>query len=277
VLTGRGEHIHHGYYLSPSDTKEKAQVQLIELLLKSSALPTRSSVLDVGCGIGGTSRYLAKHHSCTVTGITISGRQVEIARRLTAEEAGTGQQELAATDFAPLDNGKVRFIELDAEKMGEYFSSPPNNATFDCVWISEAMSHLPDKELFFRNAYSLLNAKGVLVVADWFKAEGLTDAQMEADIKPIEDGMLLPPLCSIADYTAYAKKAGLSVFQEPLDISKNVSKTWDVSWSLVQSPSLWALALTQGRDAIAFLQAFRAMRRGFANGSFRYAVMVFQK
>lgn len=51
----------------------------------------------------------------------------------------------------------------------------------------------------------------------------------------------------------------------------------DISWSLVQNPSLWAFALSQGRDGIAFLQAFRAMRRGYANGSFRYAVVSFQK
>ena len=51
----------------------------------------------------------------------------------------------------------------------------------------------------------------------------------------------------------------------------------DISISLVSSPSLWALAFTQGRDFIAFLQAFKAMRRGYANGTFRYAVMAFQK
>ena len=51
----------------------------------------------------------------------------------------------------------------------------------------------------------------------------------------------------------------------------------DISWSLVQSPALWAFALAQGRDGLAFLQAFRAMRRGFTNGTFRYGVMVFQK
>ena len=58
---------------------------------------------------------------------------------------------------------------------------------------------------------------------------------------------------------------------DPLTISR------DITWSLVQSPSLWAFAFTQGRDGIAFLQSFRAMRRGYADGSFRYAVMAFQK
>ena len=89
--------------------------------------------------------------------------------------------------------------------------------------------------------------------------------------------MLLPPLRSQADYVKFAEMACLSVFAEPLDISQKVKKTWDLSLSLIQNPALWAFAITQGRDGLAFLQAFRAMRRGFANGTFRYAVMVFKK
>lgn len=243
MLTSRGEHIHHGYFLEPTDTKEQAQIRLIKLLLERSNLPAGGDVLDVGCGIGGTTRYLAKEHRCKVVGLTISGRQVEIAKELTAKEAAGDHQEDDEAEFTKLGNGGVRYVEQDAEKMGDYFSIPPNTATFDCVWISEAMSHLPDKELFFRNASALLNPGGKLVVADWFKAEGLTSTQMEADIQPIEgqsprsllvvsmlilckDGMLLPPLCTPTDYVQYAKQAGLGVFSKPFDISKNVSKTW---------------------------------------------------
>jgi len=51
----------------------------------------------------------------------------------------------------------------------------------------------------------------------------------------------------------------------------------DISLSLIQSPSLWAFAISQGRDVIAFLKAFGAMRRGFGNGRFRYGVVVFEK
>jgi tocopherol O-methyltransferase len=114
--------------------------------------------------------------------------------------------------------------------------------------------------------------------------------------------MLLPPLHTHQGYVNLAKDAGLSGFAEPKDISQDVAKTWfvvpfpflqirvsigvlwwfltfsrDISWSLVQNPSLWAFAVSQGRDGIAFLQAFRAMRRGYSNGSFRYAVMAFNK
>ena len=185
-LTNRGEHIHHGYFLDPADSKEVAQARLIDLLIERSELVSESQVLDVGCGIGGTSRYLARKMGCSVTGVTISGQQVKLARDLSEKEAGPGQGETGQFGFIRLGDGSVRFLELDAEKMGDFFTEPATKATFDCVWISEAMSHLPDKELFFRNASMLLNADGKLVVADWFKAEGLTDAQMEADIKPIE-------------------------------------------------------------------------------------------
>ncbi|KAL9023553.1 MAG: hypothetical protein Q9180_008187 [Flavoplaca navasiana] len=187
-----------------------------------------------------------------------------MAKKLTKD--ASGQNEVVVGDPIALGNGSVQFVELDAETMGEYFAA---RSTFDCVWISEAMSHLPDKELFFRNAFELLNQGGTLVIADWFKAEDLTEKQGEDDIKPIEDGMLLPPLCTQSQYVHFGKEAGFGMFSDPFDISQQVSKTWDISWSLVQSPSLWAFALTQGRDGIAFLQAFRAMRRGYANGTFR--------
>ena len=186
LLSGRGEHIHHGYFLEPADTKEVAQTRLVDLLLERSELAVGSQVLDVGCGVGGTSRYLAKKLGCSVTGITISGQQVKLARELSVKEAGSREGEVGHSDFTALGNGGVRFLELDAEKMGDYFSESKTKMTFDCVWISEAMSHLPDKELFFRNASMLLNRGGKLIVADWFKAEDLTDAQTEADIRPIE-------------------------------------------------------------------------------------------
>ncbi|KAF4985401.1 hypothetical protein FDECE_16577 [Fusarium decemcellulare] len=279
-----GEHIHHGYWPTPesqaTQTKEEAQANLIQLLLNTSKLPANSAVLDVGCGIGGTSRYLASKHGCTVTGITISSKQVEIANRLTkaAVEDGIDSSSTGSPDdgsAVQLGTGKVQFIELDAEKMGEFFVN--QKESFDAVWISEALSHFPNKALFFENVIKVLKPGGKLVLADWFKAEDLDEATFINDIKPIEDGMLLPPLCTQQGYVDLAKQAGLEIFSEPKDISQEVRKTWDITWSLVQNPSLWAFAFTQGRDGIAFLQSFRAMRRGYANGTFRYSVMAFSK
>lgn len=185
----RGEHIHHGYFLRPDDSKELAQVQLIKLLLQRSALPENTKILDVGCGLGGTTRYLAREHGCSATGITISGNQVKLACKLTMQEKDVVDT-LAGENFLTLGNGKVRFTELDAENMGDFFNTPPNALKFDGVWISEALSHLPNKELFFHNSFALLNQGGKLVIADWFKSEQLTPAEMRADIKPIEGSVV---------------------------------------------------------------------------------------
>lgn len=230
----RGQHIHHGYWKSGDETKEEAQVNLIKSLLELSALSKSSSVLDVGCGIGGTSRYLAKEYGCNVTGITISGKQVEIAQRLTlAENSEADSVVKDSSDVMSLPPGSVRYLELDAETMREYFkvnAGKPERG-FDCVWISEALSHFPNKPLFFESAFSLLagGTSSKLVIADWFKASDLSEEQDKADIKPIEDGMLLPPLCSANDYVEMAKKAGFTVSQGPVDISQDVAKTWYVT------------------------------------------------
>lgn len=239
----RGQHIHHGYFKSPDETKEEAQVNLIKYLLELSALPQSANVLDVGCGIGGTSRYLAREQGCHVTGVTISGRQVEIARRLTLSENPDAPAAVKddSTTAIPVPPGSVRFLELDAEKMLDYFTAGPGSGSkpatgFDCVWISEALSHFPNKPLFFSSAFALLAGSGGggggasrLVIADWFKAPDLTKEQDTADIKPIEDGMLLPPLCTADEYVGMAKTAGFKVSQGPVDISKDVAKTWCVS------------------------------------------------
>lgn len=244
----RGEHIHHGYWPTEesqaTETKETAQLNLIHHLLEISGVKPNSHVLDVGCGVGGTARYLAAEHGCTVTGITISTKQVEIANRLTRAKAeADGDDGSTAVDddgFMRLGPGKVRFIELDAEKMAEHFVG--QEGTFDAVWISEALSHFPDKGLFFKNARAVLQPGGKLVLADWFKAEDLDATTFTNDIKPIEgkqavwkertvthtqaDGMLLPPLRTQKGYVTIAEDAGLSKFAGPKDISQQVRQTW---------------------------------------------------
>lgn len=171
-------------------------MRLIELLLEISQLKKSATtdaatqslrVLDVGCGIGGTSRYLASELGADVTGITISTKQVEIAKRLTKSAAAKTPSPSDASngakngDCIKLGSGSVRFIELDAEKMGDILAAEEK---FDVVWISEALSHFPNKPLFFRNAQKSLKSGGKLVLADWFKGDDVSPE--DVDIRAIE-------------------------------------------------------------------------------------------
>jgi tocopherol O-methyltransferase len=108
------------------------------------------------------------------------------------------------------------------------------------------LSHFPNKALFFQNTFKVLKPGGKLALADWFKAEELSEKDFADDIKPIEgmiasspksvssgsiltcvtDGMLLPPLCTQPEYVKLATGAGLEVHGGPKDISKDVAQTW---------------------------------------------------
>ncbi|MGD1866937.1 MAG: class I SAM-dependent methyltransferase [Phormidesmis sp.] len=82
-----GEHIHLGHYGSPPRQTDfrQAKFDFVHEMVKWGGLDQcapGTSVLDVGCGIGGSSRVLAKDYGFEVTGVTISPGQVSEQRSL---------------------------------------------------------------------------------------------------------------------------------------------------------------------------------------------------
>ena len=133
-----GEHLHHGYWIHGDESREAAQVQLIEHLARRANVRPGSEVLDIGCGFGASSLYLARNYGANATGINISPIQVEMANR--------------AARKANLD---VKFLLMDAESMR--FSQ-----SFDLLWSVESISHYHDPQKFFASAVKFLKP-GALV------------------------------------------------------------------------------------------------------------------
>lgn len=143
-----GEHIHLGHYGSPPRRKDflKAKEDFVHEMVRwggLDTLPQGTTVLDVGCGIGGSSRILARDYGFSVTGITLSPQQVKRATELTPEGVG------------------AKFRVNDALNM-----SFPDNS-FDVVWSIEAGPHMPDKARYGAEMLRVLKPGGILVVADW--------------------------------------------------------------------------------------------------------------
>src|ERR1017187_10294452 len=162
-----GEHLHHGYWIRGDESKEKAQLQLIEHLAQLANVKPSSDILDIGCGFGASSLYLAKHYNATVTGITISSVQVEMAIQAAAREQ--------------LD---AKFLLMDAEAMNF-------QKQFDVLWSVESISHYQNRQGFFASAAKLLKPGGSLAITDWFKKENLTREETRKFIDPIEKGMFV--------------------------------------------------------------------------------------
>src|SRR5512135_3365145 len=80
-----GRHIHDGYYITGRETKQEAQENLIRFLVDKAKIEPGSRILDVGCGIGGSSIWLAENLGAQTVGITISPVQIEMANLLARE------------------------------------------------------------------------------------------------------------------------------------------------------------------------------------------------
>ncbi len=140
-----GKHIHHGYWIRGDETKEKAQIQLIEHLAQAAGIRPGCRLLDVGCGLGGSSIHLAKNYKAEVTGITISPVQIDMAKKAAASEG-------ANVTFLLMNAETMRFDEL-----------------FDVIWSVESVSHYQNMGQFFSSAARSLKPDGIIAMTDWFK------------------------------------------------------------------------------------------------------------
>ena len=74
-----GDHLHHGYYPPGENppSNRQAQVDMVENVLEFAGVTHVENMVDVGCGLGGSSRHLAKKYGCTAKGITLSPYQAK--------------------------------------------------------------------------------------------------------------------------------------------------------------------------------------------------------
>jgi tocopherol O-methyltransferase len=246
-----GEHIHHGYWIKGDETRDAAQLQLVEHLAKTAGIPRGCKILDIGCGMGATSVYLSDRYQADVTGITISPVQVEMANRA-----------------ASLQNVTAKFLLMDAEAMtfGE---------CFDVLWSVESISHYQDVPRFFATASKLLNPSGVLAVIDWFQRDDLAPNQQAKFIDPIEKSMLVK-LHTMENYCQWMRNNGLHIIHRQI-LNKECARTWDISLEIIKEKKLWELATRLGPQFLTYLRGFRAMRAGYASGTFVYGLLVARK
>jgi cyclopropane fatty-acyl-phospholipid synthase-like methyltransferase len=139
--------MHAGYWDSHTRSLREALKRENEILAEMASIKRGESILDAGCGVGGSAIFLAKRYECQVTGITLSHKQAQTAAFKAARE---GVQD--RTMFKVMDYTCTNF-------------SPD---TFDVVWGIESVCHASDKRLFIKEAARILKPGGRLIVADGF-------------------------------------------------------------------------------------------------------------
>jgi tocopherol O-methyltransferase len=251
-----GENIHDGYYITGKESRREAQENLTRYIAEKARIKTGSRILDVGCGMGGSSLWLAANLKASTLGITISPAQVEIARKLALERKADST-----------------FLLMDAENM----SFPE---TFDVIWAVACSTHFKNQENFVKSASAFLKPGGKFIIFDWMAEEHFNDAENDPDLKAVSEGMLLFSLGSINDYLRWFIDTGYRITCAE-DITDRTIKTWDDALAVIKDPSLLKLAprisKSELMEVLHFFKSVGPMKRAMKKGKLKAGIIVAEK
>ncbi len=131
--------------LAPVDELHIGGRQASEDFIGQLGLSSDDLVLDVGCGIGGTSRYLASHFGCRVTGLDLTPEYVETGRALCAWVGLAGRVDLC---------------------QGSALAMPFESARFDAAVMLHVGMNIADKAGLFAEVNRVLRPGGTFGVYD---------------------------------------------------------------------------------------------------------------
>ena len=114
-------------------------------LAQAAKLDASKRVLDVGSGVGGTSRCLAKEFGCHVTGIDLTDEYCRAAAML-SQRTGLG-------DLVDFRQGDATDLPFDDEE-------------FDVVWTEHVAMNIPDKARLYKEMHRVLKPGGTLAIYD---------------------------------------------------------------------------------------------------------------
>ena len=133
--------------LAPIDALHIRGREATEDLSRLARINSGDDLLDAGCGIGGTSRYLAASTGAHVSGVDLTEEYIGVAKML-SERVGLSD----GTDFR---QGNVLDLPFDA-------------GSFDVVWTEHVQMNISDKAGFYGELYRVLRPGGTLAFHDIF-------------------------------------------------------------------------------------------------------------
>ena len=255
-----GRHIHHGLWEpdhgpASGESPLAAQIHLINTLATKASIGPGQRVLDVGCGMGGSSIHLARERHCDVTGITLSPVQ-----KMWAKTSATLNGVRRRTRFRRADAERIEFPATE----------------FDVVWSVECTEHLFDKPAFFRKAATWLKPGGRMAICAWLAGSNASTPDGHEQVRLVCENFLCPSLGSEADYVEWMTAGGLEMV-EVSDLTDQVLATWEICERRVRRTGMRWLAKLADRQTRAFLEHFETILNAYRSRAMGYGCFVARK
>jgi len=211
--------------LSPIDEFHTRGKESTIEIANLAQLQPHHTVLDVGCGLGGSARYLANQHGCSVIGIDLTDEYIDVANKL--------------TEFVKLTD-KVSF------QQGSALELPFPSENFDIVWTEHTQMNIADKGQFYGELSRVLKPEGRLVFHDIFS--GSTNSPYYPT--PWAEYDSLSSLCTQEEAKTAIQKSNL-VVNEWKDKSKESIEFFKETVKKIQKsgPAPLGLHLLMGKTA----------------------------
>ncbi len=191
--------LHYGIWEADTRNNTEAILNTNERLMRLGQIEGTDHVLDAGCGIGGSSIFLAERLGCSVKGITLSARQVATASRLATEKQ--------------LDH------LLNFSRQNYLHTNFPDE-TFDVIWAIESFGSAPEKAAFFREMHRILKPGGRILFADTFKPFSY-DITSDQDMQIMLNGWAISDILSLEELERMSQAEGFTHFTVE-DVSKDI-------------------------------------------------------
>uniref|UniRef100_A0A061S3D5 Methyltransferase n=1 Tax=Tetraselmis sp. GSL018 TaxID=582737 RepID=A0A061S3D5_9CHLO len=214
---GWGECFHFAHRWKGETLNESIKRHEHYLALKLGLRPG-SKVIDVGCGIGGPLREIARFSGAHVTGLNNNDYQISRGEILN-KKLGLSQ----TCDYVKADFMK---IPVDAD-------------SFDAAYAIEATCHAPDAAGCYREIFRTLKPGGLFAGYEWCMTDAFDKDRSEhlKCKKGIEIGNGLPDIRTCKEVEAALKDAGFELLE-----SQDLTKTAEVPWYEPLDPSRLSLS-----------------------------------
>jgi len=181
--------LHYGFWFDDTRTLAEALTNTDRVVADALHIEPDDRVLDAGCGVGGTSLYIAETTAARVDGITLSSVQLRIALAKAARSTAASRLSFSQQDFT---------------------STLFDAGAFSKIFGIESISHAPNKIAFLDEAYRLLRPGGRLLICDGFLTAENFAPDLRETYERFLDGWALPNLATIADFRESLTRAGFS-------------------------------------------------------------------